>query len=168
MELHVFPVPIPPPTSLSTLSLWVFPVYQVWALVSCIQLGLLICFTLHSILASMLFSWNIPPSPSPRVQKSVLYTCVSFSVLHIGLSFPSSKIQYIWVSILYWSLSFWLTSLCIMGSNLIHLIRTDSNEFFFNGRVIFHGVYVPQLPYPFICWWASRLLPCPGYYKQFS
>ena len=36
----------------------------------------------------------------------------------------------------------------------------------FNGWVIFHGVYVPQLPYPFICWWGSRLLPCPGYYKQ--
>ena len=27
-------------------------------------------------------------------------------------------------------------------------------------------VYVPQLSYPFICWWTSRLLPCPGYYKQ--
>ena len=27
----------------------------------------------------------------------------------------------------------------------------------FNGWVIFHGVYVPQLPYPFVCWWASRL-----------
>ena len=63
-------------------------------------------------------------------------------------------------------LSFWLTSLCIMGSSFIHLIRTDWNEFFFNGWVIFHSVYVPQLPYPFICWWASRLLPCPGYYKQ--
>ena len=25
---------------------------------------------------------------------------------------------------------------------------------------------LPQLPYPFICWWASRLLPCPGYNKQ--
>ena len=25
---------------------------------------------------------------------------------------------------------------------------------------------MPQLPYPFVCWWASRLLPCPGYYKQ--
>ena len=25
---------------------------------------------------------------------------------------------------------------------------------------------VPQLSYPFICWWATRLLPCPGYYKQ--
>ena len=35
-----------------------------------------------------------------------------------------------------------------------------------NGWVIFHDVYVPQLPYPFICWWRSRLLPCPGYYKQ--
>ena len=36
----------------------------------------------------------------------------------------------------------------------------------FNGWVIFHGEYVPQLPYPFICWWTSRLLPCPGYDKQ--
>ena len=30
---------------------------------------------------------------------------------------------------------------------------------------IFHFVYVPQLSYPFICWWTSRLLPCLGYYK---
>ena len=28
----------------------------------------------------------------------------------------------------------------------------------FNSWVIFHCVYVPQLPYPFICWWTSRLL----------
>ena len=31
---------------------------------------------------------------------------------------------------------------------------------------MFHCVYVLQLSYPFICWWTSRLLPCPGYYKQ--
>ena len=37
MDIHVLPIPIPPPTSLSTRSLWVFPVHQVWALVSCIQ-----------------------------------------------------------------------------------------------------------------------------------
>ena len=36
----------------------------------------------------------------------------------------------------------------------------------FNSWVIFHGVYVPELPYPFVCWWASRLLPCPGYDEQ--
>ena len=36
----------------------------------------------------------------------------------------------------------------------------------FNGWVILYCVYVPQLSYPLICWWTSRLLPCPGYYKQ--
>ena len=36
MDLHVFPIPIPPPTSHTTRSLWVFPVHQARALVSCI------------------------------------------------------------------------------------------------------------------------------------
>ena len=31
---------------------------------------------------------------------------------------------------------------------------------------MFHCVYVPQLSYPFICQWTSRLIPCPGYCKQ--
>ena len=65
MDLHVFPIPIPPPTSLSTRSLWVFLVHQPRALVSCIQPGLVICFTLGNIHVSMLFSQNILPSPSP-------------------------------------------------------------------------------------------------------
>ena len=40
LGLHVFPIPIPPPNSLSTRSLQVFPEHQVGALVSCIQPGL--------------------------------------------------------------------------------------------------------------------------------
>ena len=44
MDIHVFPIPIPPPTSFSTRSLWVFPVHQVRALVSCIQPGLHLTF----------------------------------------------------------------------------------------------------------------------------
>ena len=41
-----------------------------------------------------------------------------------------SWLPYICVSILYWCFSFWLTSLCIIGSSFIHLIRTYSNVFF--------------------------------------
>ena len=68
---------IPPPTSLSTRSLQVFPVHQVRALVSCIQPGLVICFTLDNMHVSMLFSWTIPPSPSPTESKRLFYTSVS-------------------------------------------------------------------------------------------
>ena len=77
MDLHVFPIPIPPPSSLSIPSLWVFPVYQPWALFSCIQPGLVICLTLDSILVSKLFSQNIPPSPTLTESKILFYTSVS-------------------------------------------------------------------------------------------
>ena len=48
-------------------------------------------FHFDSVLVSMLFSQNIPPSPSPTESKSLfcMYICVSFSVLHIGLALPS-------------------------------------------------------------------------------
>ena len=75
-DLHVFPIPIPPPTSPSTRSLWVFPEHQVRALVSCIQPGLVICFTLDKIRVLMLFSRNIPPSPSPTEPESLF--CMGF------------------------------------------------------------------------------------------
>ena len=71
MDLHVFPIPIPPSTSPSTRSLWVFPVHQARALVSCIQPGLVICFTLDNIHVSMLFYFSFIP-PHTLLGNSVL------------------------------------------------------------------------------------------------
>ena len=89
MGAHVSPswAPLPPPS----------PSHPSWSSqctspehpVSCIQPGLVIGFTYDNIYVSMLFYQIIPPLPSPRVQKTFLYICVSFTVLHIGLSLPS-------------------------------------------------------------------------------
>ncbi|KAM9698788.1 conserved oligomeric Golgi complex subunit 2-like isoform 2-T2 [Dama dama] len=76
-----------PPTSLSTRFLWVFPVHQARALVSRIPPGLVICFTIDNV--HVVLSKHPTLAFSHRVQKSVLYICVSFSVLHIELSLPS-------------------------------------------------------------------------------
>ena len=97
---------------------------------SCIEPGLVICFIYDIIHVSMPFSQIIPPSPSPTESKRLFYSSVSLSLSLIQGYHYHLYIPYICVSILYWCFSFWLTSLCIIGSSFIHLIRTDSNVFF--------------------------------------
>ena len=73
MDLYVFPIPISPPTSLSTRSLWVFPVHQARALVSCIQPGLVIwlrnnaAYSSKTIFDSMFFVHQNSISPIARL-----------------------------------------------------------------------------------------------------
>ena len=69
------------------------------------------------------------PLPLPQSLKDCsihqcLFCCLVYRVI------VTIFLTYICVSILYWCFSFWLTSLCIIGSSFIHLIRTDSNVFF--------------------------------------
>ena len=73
----------------------------------------------------------LPPPPSPCVHRSVLYVCFSIAVLKMNSSGPSLQIPYVCASIRYLYFPFWLTSLYIMSSSFIHLIRTDSNAFLF-------------------------------------
>ena len=88
--VHVFPILNPRPTSHPIPSLWVIPVHQPQA--SCI---LHQTWTGDSFLIWYYTCFNafLPNHPtlslSHRVQKTVLYICVSFAVSHTGLSLPS-------------------------------------------------------------------------------
>ena len=68
----------------------------------------------------------LPQSPKDCSIHLCLFCCLTYRV--IVTIFLNSI--YICVKILYWCFSFWLTSLCIIGSCFIHLIRSDSNVFF--------------------------------------
>ena len=67
------------------------------------------------------------PHPLPQSSKDCfIHQCLFCCLVHrvIVTIFLNS------IYMLYWCFSFWLTSLCIIGSSFIHLIRTDSNVFF--------------------------------------
>ena len=73
MGAHVFPYPEPSspplPSGLSQSTGFECPA-------SCMELAPVICFKYGNIHVSRLFSQIIPPSPSLRVQQSVLYICL--------------------------------------------------------------------------------------------
>ena len=88
--IHVFPIPNPPPSTLPVPSLWVVPVHQPQAtsIMHRTWTG-----DLFHIWYYTCFSAILPSHPtlslSHRVQKTVLYICVSFAVSYTGVLLSS-------------------------------------------------------------------------------
>ena len=87
MDIHVFPIPKPPPSSFPVPSLWVIPVHQPQG--SCIEPGLAIHFLCDIIHVSMPFPQITPP---PTESKRLFYTSVSLLLSRIqGYHYHLSK-----------------------------------------------------------------------------
>ena len=129
MDVHVFLILNPPPSSLPIPSLWVIPVHQPQA--PCIMhrtwTGDL--FQFDNLHVSMPFSHIIPPLPSPTESKRLFYTSVSLLLPCIqGYRYHLSKFH---LYALVYCIGVFLSGLLhSVSSSFIHLIRTDSNVFF--------------------------------------
>ena len=76
-----------------------------------------------------------------------------------------SHCTYICVNVGY--LFFFLTYFTLYNKLLVHLLQFNWPKLIpFYNCAIFHCIYVPQLLYPFICCWISRLHLCPGYCRM--
>ena len=86
--------------------------------------------SVHGIFQARILEWVTISfyrgSSWPRDWIHVFYvSCIA------GGFFTCWAIPYIYMCVTFQYVSFWLTSLCIIGSTFIHLIRTDSNAFLF-------------------------------------
>ena len=94
-----------------------------WWSISHMKMYMIQCYSLISSYPRL-----VPQSPKVCSLHLCLSCCLTYRV--IVIFFLNSIYIYVCVNTLYWCFSFWLTSLYIIGSSFIHLIRTDSNAFF--------------------------------------
>ena len=97
---------------------------------SCTKLALVIYFIYGNVHILMVSPQIIPPLPSLAESKCLFFTSVS----PLCTQDCQSHLSRFHVCVLIYSICLFLsdlTSLCIIGSRFIHLVRTDSNAFLF-------------------------------------
>ena len=97
-----------------------------WASISHTVTYVCQCFSLKSSHPRL-----FPQSPKVYYLHLWLFCCLAYKIVVNSIYMHAFSMPYICVHIQYWCFFFWFTSLCIMGSNFIHLIRTDSNVFLY-------------------------------------
>ena len=129
------PHPEPPPTSPVIPSLRVVPLHQPWA--PCLMHRNLGWQSVSHMIIHMYQCYSLKSShprflpQSWKAYSLCLFCCLAYRV--IITIFLSSLYIYIYICALVYCIGVFLsdlTSLCIIGSTFIHLIRTDSNAFF--------------------------------------
>ena len=124
-----------PHTSLPTPSLWVDPASSVMLHASNLYRSSVLHMVIYMFQCYSLKLSHprlLPHSPNLCSLHLCLFCCLTDRVVitvFINPIYIPYKLHIYSVSILYWCFCF--TSLHIIGSNFIHLIRTDSNAFFF-------------------------------------
>ena len=143
-----------------TTELWIeFPVLYS-------RFSLVFCFICSSIYMSIPISQFIPSTPFPfGIHKFFLCICISVSALQMSSSVPFFSIPHKSINIRY---LFFCLTYSTLHDGLLSLSMLLQMYCFipFHDWMILHCIYVSHLLYPFLCWWAFRLPPCPGYSKQ--
>ena len=146
-----FPLPPPSPPHPSGSS------QCTWVLVSCIQPGLVICFTLDNIHVSMLFSQIIPPLPSPIESKRLFCTSVSLflSCIWSILCVIETVYKSVFIIILIWL----VFVLLFLVSDLKHLFScTNTFSFLSYSLVLYFAQHILLLGYDYFMNWHAHFL----------
>ena len=166
MGVHVSPILKLPPTSfpIPSLSHPSAPATSAlphasnldWWSISHMVIHMFQCYSLKSSHSCLL-----PQSPKVCSLHLCLFHCLAYKVI-VTIFLNSIYIHQYTILVFFFLIYFTLY-------NRVQFHPPHYNWYkciIFNSWAIFHCVYVPQLSYQFVCWWTSRLLPCPGYCKQ--
>ena len=136
----------------------------------CMEPVLAIFFTYGNVHVSVIFSQIIQHLPSPTESKVCSLCSLCLYVVYV--SFAVCRIvNTVFLNSIYMHQYTVLVFLCLTYFTLCNRFQVHPPHWSwlkcipFYSWVILHCVYEPLLPYPFTCWWVSRLLPCPSYCK---